>query len=387
MSRTCPGIDDLFQPLEDAIRTKFIPALTGRDPPNDSIRDLLSLPFRFGGLSISNPCARAASQFRASTLITAPLVASLTDHLTTSYASILSTQSELVSEVSKNNSRTARERANVVKENLPPALCRQMECAAEKGASSWLSVLPIQEHNFHLHKSSFRDALCLRYGWEPTGLPNNCVCGKSFTVDHCLSCAHGGYTIMRHNELRNITATLLQEVCYDVKVEPSLQPLSGENLALKSANRDDGARLDVAATNFWSRDRQRTFFDVRVFNPLAPSNNQPLSTCYKKQEQEKRRRYDQRIRQVEQGSFIPLVFNTLGGIGPAASVVYKRISSMIAEKSGQSYNSVIRLIRCKLTFSLLRSTITCLRGSRSLFSFNRLDTAADLALTEGRVSD
>ena len=95
LSRTCPGIDDLFQPLEDAIRTKFIPALTGRDPPNDSIRDLLSLPFRFGGLSISNPCARAASQFRASTLITAPLVASLTDHLTTSYASILSTQSEL----------------------------------------------------------------------------------------------------------------------------------------------------------------------------------------------------------------------------------------------------------------------------------------------------
>ena len=90
---------------------------------------------------------------------------------------------------------------------------------------------------------------------------------------------------------------------------------------------------------------------------------------------------------IEQGSFIPLVFNTLGGIGPAASVVYKRISSMIAEKSGQSYNSVIRLIRCKLTFSLLRSTITCLRGSRSLFSFNRLDTAADLALTEGRVSD
>ena len=65
---------------------------------------------------------------------------------------------------------------------------------------------------------------------------------------------------------------------------------------------------------------------------------------------------------IEQGSFIPLVFNTLGGIGPAASVVYKRISSMIAEKSGQSYNSVIRLIRCKLTFSLLRSTITCLRG-------------------------
>ena len=42
---------------------------------------------------------------------------------------------------------------------------------------------------FPLHKSSFRDALCLRYGWEPTGLPTSCVCGKFFTVDHCLSCS------------------------------------------------------------------------------------------------------------------------------------------------------------------------------------------------------
>ena len=77
-------------------------------------------------------------------------------------------------------------------------------------------------------------------------------------------------------------------------------------------------------------------------------------------------RYDQRVREIEHGSFTPLVFNTLGGIGPTASVVFKRVSSMIADKSGQPYNSVIRLIRCKLIFSLLRSTITCLRGSRSL---------------------
>ena len=170
---------------------------------------------------------------------------------------------------------------------------------------------------------------------------------------------------MRHNELRDITADLLQEVCSDVQVEPPLQPLSGEHLSLRTANREDGARLDVAAMNFWSHNRQRTFFDVRVFNPLAQSNNQPLPTCYRKQEQEKRRHYDQRVREVEHGSFSPLVFNTLGGIGPTASVVFKRISSMIADKIGQSYHSVIRLIRCKLTFSLLRSTVTCLRGSRS----------------------
>ncbi|KAL5470938.1 hypothetical protein EMCRGX_G028997 [Ephydatia muelleri] len=31
------------------------------------------------------------------------------------------------------------------------------------GASTWLSMLPIQEHGFALHKGAFRDALCLRY--------------------------------------------------------------------------------------------------------------------------------------------------------------------------------------------------------------------------------
>ena len=65
---------------------------------------------------------------------------------------------------------------------------------------------------------------------------------------------------------------------------------------------------------------------------------------------------------------------------------FKRISSMIADKTDQPYHSVIRLIRCKLTFSLLRSTITCLRGSRSSSkSFYHKNTIADLALIEGRV--
>ena len=214
-----------------------------------------------------------------------------------------------------------------------------------------------------------------------------CVVSPSPLTTHCLSCSHGGYTITRHNELRNITANLLQKVCPDVQVEPTLQPLSGELLLLRSSNRDDGARLDVAATNFWTHNQQRTYFDVRVFNPLVPSNSQSLALCYKKHEQEKRRRYDQRIREVEHGSFTPLVFNTMGGIGPTATVVFKRIASMIADKTSQSYTSIIRLIRCKLTFSLLRSTITCLRGSRSLSRNEKYlnPSDADLALAEDRV--
>ncbi len=41
---------------------------------------------------------------------------------------------------------------------------------------------------------------------------------------------------------------MIQEVCTNVKIEPILQPLDGENLQLRTANREDEARLDLRAT-------------------------------------------------------------------------------------------------------------------------------------------
>ena len=67
-------------------------------------------------------------------------------------------------------------------------------------------------------------------------------------------------------------------MCHGVGTEPSLQPVTGEPLTRRSANREDGARLDIVAENFWGRDQQRVFFDIRVFNPLALSyHNTSLS--------------------------------------------------------------------------------------------------------------
>ena len=56
---------------------------------------------------------------------------------------------------------------------------------------------------------------------------------------------------MRHNEVRDITATLLTEVCHGVTTEPHLQALLGESLFHRSANTEDRARLDVAMYGFW----------------------------------------------------------------------------------------------------------------------------------------
>ena len=69
--------------------------------------------------------------------------------------------------------------------------------------------------------------------------------------------------------MRDITASLLSEVCYGVSVEPHLQPLSGETMAHNSANVDSNSRLDVSAYGFWGGRFERAFFYVRVFNPCA----------------------------------------------------------------------------------------------------------------------
>ena len=45
----------------------------------------------------------------------------------------------------------------------------------------------------------------------------------------------------------SVTANLLTEVCYDVLVEPDLQPHTGETLTSKTSNKTGGARVDIAA--------------------------------------------------------------------------------------------------------------------------------------------
>ena len=149
--------------------------------------------------------------------------------------------------------------------------------------------------------------------------------------------------------------------------------------------------LDVVAESFWECDRQHAFFDVRVFNPMAQSHhNTPLAQCYLQNEQEKKRAYNERVREVEHGTFSPLVFSTSGGMGPIATVVYRRIASIMAEKQQQPYSRTLFWLRCNLSFSLLRSAIMCLRGVRSSFHHpakpSKIEEPIKLTCSEGRIT-
>jgi len=236
-------------------------------------------------------------------------------------------------------------------------------------------------------KGEFRDALCLHFGWQISNLPQSCVCGRSFSVQHAFSCSCGGFPSICHNELHNLTADLLSEVCSDVGIEPPLQPLDNEPLHYATANREDGAHLDVVARDFWGQNRQCAFFDIGVFNPFASCYSQsPLSQCYITNELEKRRAYDERVREVERACFSPLVFSASGGMGPSVTMVYKKLVSMLAEKWNTNYSRRVFWLRCRVCFSLLRSAIMCVRGNRSAI-YRPAVANVDLAFFEGKMKD
>ena len=146
-----------------------------------------------------------------------------------------------------------------------------MSLAREKGGSSTLTTMPIAEHGFYFHvESDFHDHIRLRYCWPLDNLPVSCPCGARFNVDHPQVCKLSGFIHVRHNDPTDFIATCMKEVHHDVELEPPLQPLTGEQLHLRTANTDSGARADLRVKGFWT-DSSNAFSDTRVFYPHAPS--------------------------------------------------------------------------------------------------------------------
>ena len=213
------------------------------------------------------------------------------------------------------------------------------------------------------------------------------MCGKSFNVDHTLNCSTGGFPTICHNKIRDFTAKLLTEVCHDVCVEPPLQALSGEHLTHDTANREDNARLDVKTRGFRGTSHQCAFFDVRVFDPNPESYHDfEMATCYRRHEGEKRHVYKNRVREVEHGSFTPLVFSTSRGMGRAATVAYKRLATLYCSQERTTIQKRNGLANVTFSFSLLRCAVMCLRGSCSRQGFAPHEyMPIDLVVQEGRI--
>ena len=212
-----------------------------------------------------------------------------------------------------------------------------------------------------LEEKKKRDALNLRYGKNLKRFPSKYPCGQSFNMTHALNCKTGGFITVCHNRVRDFVAQLLTEICNDVEIKPPLQPLEGE---ITNGITGVNAKPDVRARGFW-REEQNAFFDVRITNRNSESQRHLTSEKnFTKHEREEKRQYNSRTMNVEHGTFTPLVFS--GRRAKECLKFHKFLAEKIVNKSGCHYENVISIIKCKLSFLILRASLMCAGGSRSL---------------------
>ena len=211
-------------------------------------------------------------------------------------------------------------------------LLRTNDLNQESGASAWLTTLPLKQEGYAFTKQLFWDLIRIRYEWQLSITREFCECGIKFLLQHALSCKKGGFVSIRHNSIRDVTAKHLREVCRDMRLEPPLQPLTGEELFERSAVTTDEARCDVSARGFWSAG-QVAFLEVRVFNPNTKRYvNLSLKKTYEINEKGKKRAHNERVQEIEHCSFTPIVMSATSGMARGCSKFYSRLPEMTAEK-------------------------------------------------------
>ena len=126
----------------------------------------------------------------------------------------------------------------------------------------------------------------------------------------------------------------MSEVCHDVPMEPSIQPLTGESFSLSNCNWNVGVHLDIRASSFWGGRFQSSSFDARTFNPYTPLNR---SNLYHQHECARHHKCEERVHKIEHESFSELrfsslVFSTTGGMGSSTAFAYKHLAIALSLK-------------------------------------------------------
>ena len=70
-----------------------------------------------------------------------------------------------------------------MKNTLPEQTKTAANHAAEKGASSCLTVISVKDVTFTLNKGEFKDAIQPRYDWQISDNSSTCTCGDAFSID------------------------------------------------------------------------------------------------------------------------------------------------------------------------------------------------------------
>ena len=320
--------------------------------------ELLELPVKLGGLAVEDPVRTASINYSASKRSTMILA----EALVTGESLNLDLHEDRVREVQSeertlNMAAALAKRERLIRDSgLPQRRKRAIDRIAQcHHSSQWLTVVPLQRDDLDLTPTQFRDALAVRYGREPVGLPPYCDgCGTQMDLDHGLNCKKGGLVKQGHDQIRDQCAKMASLAWSSVGLEPVM------------VDGDDGnPRLvaDFKVHGVWNQERT-AYFDTRVVNPDAPSyGSLDWNTIAQTAANSKHRKYDAAAEDLR-GSFTPLVVACDGSLHKEYDMFLKRVAEVLSEKWAKPLSQVTCWVRVKTQIAVVRAVSMRLRGCR-----------------------
>ena len=394
LCRVEPDVGPFLQPVEDALRLKFIPALFGGldGPINDEFRQLLGNRVKQGGIAVANPCDGAQRLYQASVASVELLVDSLLSN------GDLNNEAH-VKCVLKGSAGARVERFRQETEFVEAVAARggvkvRKRLERMKSTGSWLVCCPDRFSGTILTLTEWEDNLRLKYGLQPKNLPKTCDgCGCRFSVEHGLSCKFGGLVDVRHNDARDEWAHLcsMATTASKVSTEPLIFPngTASDNVNATAANGStnnsggnggasrptfvgnrrseragDEARGDVRCRDFWNKAKD-TIFDIRICDTDAKSyGNVSSEKVLERFARQKKEKYEEACRENRR-DFTPMVYSVDGLACEAARAAEKRLGGLLAKKWDRRYSEMVAFIRQRMSLAIVRSNTMLLRGERA----------------------
>ena len=83
---------------------------------------------------------------------------------------------------------------------------------------------------------------------------------------------------------------------------------------------------------------------------------------------QKKREYNWRIMNVDNGTFTSLIYSIDGRVGRECGNFYSHLCSKIAHKNNKKFSDVKSWVRCKVSFLCLKNSLMSIRGTRAIKS-------------------
>jgi hypothetical protein len=372
LQRVVPHCELRFEDLEKIISEKLIPTIFSSEISTTE-RELFSLPARMGGLNILNPVQTNEMSYSISRKLTDTITKALQRNIPFDSGQHLSNYLHIQEEVIRLKNSMLNDKFAVIFQNLNQPQQRAILRTKDQKISTWLTVLPISRYQFDLSPQEFRDALSIRYKKPLLCIPPLCDgCGSSFDLSHALSCKKGGLVTLRHNEIRDTFGDLSSFAWSQIKKEP----------VVRESNLNDKTPAliaDLSVRGVW-QPQVEALFDIRVIDTDAQSySNRSPKDILSMAEKEKKAKYNKACLD-RRALFTPLCVSVDGLLGHETSVFVKRLAEQLSFKWDMSYNRVMCWLRTHLTFSILRASIICLRGSRTKWRTINMANGSPLSL-------